>query len=363
MIKLEILVPLLNSNEPVARLVRIHVMEGKRVSKGTLLFTIETTKATSDIESPESGYLRLLSKEGDMLNVGDRLAVITETNEESVEIQHSSINSIPDPESRRITKPARILAQTLGVDLSSLPKDQLLTVEVIRKYAKDMEIPLRKLPPSNKPYILIYGAGGHSKSIMEMILQNDTHTIAGIVDDDIRLKGNQVLGNTVLGTREVLPLLFEQGIILAANGVGGIIDISVRVKVFDLLEKTGFVFPALIHPRATVEPSAKVGEGVQVFANAYIGSEATLNHKCMINTNAVISHDCEIGSYSHVSPGALLAGHVRVGEGTLIGMGVTTTIGVRIGSGVRIGNGAIILADIPDKMVIQAGRYWVGKSE
>jgi acetyltransferase EpsM len=106
-----------------------------------------------------------------------------------------------------------------------------------------------------------------------------------------------------------------------------------------------------------------VEEGVQVFANAYVGSEAILQARCMINTNAVISHDCEVGMYTHIAPGALLAGHVRIGERTLIGMGVTTAIGVKIGSGVRIGNGAIVLADVPDKMVIQAGRYWVGKAE
>jgi UDP-3-O-[3-hydroxymyristoyl] glucosamine N-acyltransferase len=83
----------------------------------------------------------------------------------------------------------------------------------------------------------------------------------------------------------------------------------------------------------------------------------------MVNTNAVVSHDCEIGEYTHIAPGALLAGHVHVGERTLVGMGVTITIGIKIGSGVRIGNGAIVLANVPDKMVIQAGRYWVGIAE
>jgi serine acetyltransferase len=43
-------------------------------------------------------------------------------------------------------------------------------------------------------------------------------------------------------------------------------------------------------------------------------------------------------------------------------MGVTTAIGVRIGDNVRIGNGAIILADVPDKTIIQAGRFWTGKA-
>jgi acetyltransferase-like isoleucine patch superfamily enzyme len=41
-------------------------------------------------------------------------------------------------------------------------------------------------------------------------------------------------------------------------------------------------------------------------------------------------------------------------------MGVTTSIGVKIGKGVRIGNGASILADVPEKTIIQAGRFWTG---
>jgi UDP-3-O-[3-hydroxymyristoyl] glucosamine N-acyltransferase len=81
----------------------------------------------------------------------------------------------------------------------------------------------------------------------------------------------------------------------------------------------------------------------------------------MVNTNAVISHDCKIGAYTHIAPGALLAGHVKVGERTLIGMGVTTAIGVTIGDGVRIGNGASVLADVPNKVILQAGKTWTGK--
>ncbi|PIW19238.1 MAG: hypothetical protein COW33_05045, partial [Anaerolineae bacterium CG17_big_fil_post_rev_8_21_14_2_50_57_27] len=124
-----------------------------------------------------------------------------------------------------------------------------------------------------------------------------------------------------------------------------------------------FSFPVLQHPSATVEPSAVIGDGAQVFANAYVGSSAVLHPRCMVNTSAVVSHDCEIGAYSHIAPGALLAGLVQVGERTLVGMGVTTAIGIRIGSGVRIGNGAIILADVPDRTIIQAGRVWTGKAE
>jgi sugar O-acyltransferase (sialic acid O-acetyltransferase NeuD family) len=363
MIKSEILVPLLNANEPEARLIAIHVKDGQTVEKGARLFTIETTKAASDIEAPEVGFVRILAAEGDTLAVGDRLAVITETADEplpSLEIHPSSFTA--QPSSSRITKPARALAESLGVDLAKLPTDRFVTEEVVRQFAGITPLAI-SLPESDKPYILIYGGGGHAKAIMDMVKQIGEYTIAGILDDDKHLTGTQVLGIPVLGTQAILPALAGQGVKLAANGVGGILDIGVRFKVFELLKGAGFTFPALIHPRATVEPSAKVGDGVQVFANAYVGSEAVLHPKCMVNTNAVVSHDCEIGMYTHIAPGALMAGHVHVGARTLVGMGVTTTIGVKIGCGVRIGNGAILLADVPDKTIIQAGRFWTGKAE
>ncbi len=369
MVKSDIRLPLLNANEPEARLVGIHVKDGQAIKKGERLFTIETTKAASDIEAPEDGFIRILAAEGATLIVGDRLAVITEEANESpdlsvdVEVPRRS-GSETSPiitGNLRITKPARALAASLGVDVETLPTDRLVTEAVVlQSTGVSQEI---SLPASDKPFLLIYGAGGHAKSVMEIVLQNKLHAIAGIIDDDQNLVGKQVLGIPVLGTRAVLPALKKQGVKLAANGIGGILDINVRVKVFELLEHSGYSFPAIIHPRATLEPSATVEEGVQVFANAYVGSQAILKSRCMINTNAVVSHDCFIGSYTHIAPGALLAGHVHVGERSLVGMGVTTAIGVQIGNGVRIGNAAIILADVPDKTIIQAGRFWTGKAE
>jgi sugar O-acyltransferase (sialic acid O-acetyltransferase NeuD family) len=361
MIISEILVPLLNANEPEAHLVDIHVKEGQPVVKGTLLFTIETTKAASDIESQGTGYIRIFVKGDEMLAVGDKLAVITESADEPLETKPDKKVTVKTG-SQRITKPALRLAESLGVDLSSLPPDRLVTEAVVRQYAplkKTMEV---ELPPSEKPYLLIFGGGGHAKSLMEMIKLMGEYAIAGIVDDKLPA-GTLVLGIPVLGSRALLPELIAQGVKLTANGVGGILDINVRVRIFELLAAAGFSFPVLLHPRATVEPSAKIGEGVQVFANAYIGADALLEPRCMVNTSAIISHDCIIGAYTHIAPGALLAGHVHIGERSLIGMGVTVHIGVQIGKGVRIGNGAIVLADVPDKTIIQAGRYWTGKAE
>jgi sugar O-acyltransferase (sialic acid O-acetyltransferase NeuD family) len=382
MIKAEILVPLLNANEPEARLVGIHVREGQKVEKGMLLFTLETTKAAADVEASESGFVRILASEGDTLSVGEKVALITETAEEAVE---APLQLPPHAEhlprggaSRggeggaglRITKPARALAEQLGVELSALPSDRLVTEAVVREVAgasathldADSSGTTQAVGPGGRvtAEMILYGGGGHAKTVLEMAQAIAAFRMAGIVDDNIPA-GTSVLGLPVLGGREVLPGLLERGIQLAANGVGGIIDINVRVRLFELLEDLGFALPSLVHPRATVERSAQAGDGVQVFANAYVGSSAVLRAKCMVNTGAIVSHDCEIGSYSHIAPGALLAGHVKVGERSLVGMGVTTAIGITIGTGVRIGNGAILYADVPDKAIIPAGKVWAGQ--
>jgi len=362
MVKAEIIVPLLNANEPEARLVGIHVTEGQAVAKGTLLFTLETTKAAADVDSSEAGFVRLLAAQGDTLSVGDRLALITETSDEAIAAPPAPVAEQVDPEKGelRITKPAQALAKELGVDLAALPTGRLVTEAALRHYAGAVAASGRAGTGPVSAQMIIYGGGGHAKAVLEMAETIGAFRIAGIVDDNIAA-GTVVLGVNVLGGREVLPGLTEQGIRLAANGVGGIININVRVRLFELLESGGFALPILLHPRATVERSAQVGDGVQVFANAYVGPSSVLWPKCMVNTGAIVSHDCEIGSYTHIAPGALLAGHVRVGERSLVGMGVTTAIGIVIGSGARIGNGAILYADVPDKAIIPAGKVWAGQ--
>ena len=87
------------------------------------------------------------------------------------------------------------------------------------------------------------------------------------------------------------------------------------------LRQQGFLFPALVHPRAQVEPSATIAAGAQVFGMASVGAAAGVGFGAIVNTGAIVSHDCQIEEYAHVAPGAVLAGNVRVGRGALVGDG------------------------------------------
>ncbi len=207
-------------------------------------------------------------------------------------------------------------------------------------------------PRSNQ--IIIFGGGGQGRVLVDLIRAAGVYQLAGVVDDGLP-PGSDVLGAKVLGGAVLLPDLRQQGYRLAANAVGGIGNVDVRLKVFGLLHDAGFECPNLVHPTAFIEPSAMLEGGVQVLAKTYISSAAVVGFGTLINAGVIVSHDCRIGRCVNLSPGAALAGGVTVEDYAQIGMNATVNVGVRVGSRCIIGNGATIKGDVPPGMRVRAG--------
>jgi sugar O-acyltransferase (sialic acid O-acetyltransferase NeuD family) len=211
--------------------------------------------------------------------------------------------------------------------------------------------------PNSKPGLIIFGGGGHAKSIIDLVLAEKKWSIIGIVDDGIE-KGSSILGIPVLGDSSILPSLRETGIHNAVNAVGGIGDVQSRLAVFERLRGAGFTLPTVVHPHAFIEPSARVGDGCHLLYGVYVGSDVRIGFGCLLNSGVILSHDCVLGDYVNLSPGALFAGAVTVGDRAQVGMGVTINLGLHIGAGARVGNSAVIKADVPDDFVVHAGEIW-----
>lgn len=206
-------------------------------------------------------------------------------------------------------------------------------------------------------HLLVYGGGGHAKSVIDLVRLAGRFTIAGILDDNPDI-GSEVMGVAVLGGSDLLPVLRERGLLYAVNTVGGIGRPAIRVDVFIRLREAGYEFPSLVHPRAFVEANAQLEPGAQVMAMAYVGSESRIGFGSIVNYGAIISHDCILGETVNISPGGTLAGNVTVGQRTQIGMRATVNLGVKVGCDVRIGNGATVKKDVPDGTIIRAGEVW-----
>lgn len=205
--------------------------------------------------------------------------------------------------------------------------------------------------------LIIFGGGGQGKTLIDLVRAAGTYRVVGIFDDGLPV-GSAVMDVPVLGGAKDLGEWRERGITLAANAVGGIGNVDVRLKIFDILARAGFAFPALIHPTAIIEHSAAVEAGVQILAQAYVGSEARVGFGSLVNAGVIVSHDCVIGRVVNLSPGATLAGGVHVEDYAQIGMRATVNVQITVGSRALLGNGCTVKADVPPGTRVRAGTIW-----
>jgi len=297
-------------------------------------------------------------EQGQMVAAGETLCYIADSAEWSP-AKAADSSPAPAPSDRRFTQPALSLAREHALDLESFAPGVLITEAMVKEAlqqarSKELSLPQSAFDPTA---ILVYGAGGHGKALIELLRAQGSYHIVGLVDDG-KSPGTQIMGLPVLGGREKLLEIYSQGVRLAVNAVGGIGNTGARIEVFRRLAETGFTCPAVVHHTAFVEPSAQLSPGVQVMPHAYVGSQAVIGFGSIINTGAIVSHDCVLGEFANVSPGAILAGEVQVGSRVLVGMGVTVNLQVKIGAGARIGNGATVKTHVPENNIVRAGSTW-----
>lgn len=82
----------------------------------------------------------------------------------------------------------------------------------------------------------------------------------------------------------------------------------------------GVHFPNIIDPRATVSPSASMGEGNLMLPGAYIGTKCSLGSCNLIFPGVSITHHNHVGSYCFFSPNASIGGFTKIGDCCKVGM-------------------------------------------
>ncbi len=352
--------PLVNPNEPEAQVVSIEVEAYGQVASGDVLLVVETSKATFEVESDLDGYLGSLE-----VSLNERVTagqLICEVFDEPVPAESRGVR---DDDARsanapRLTRKAADLADELGVDVGGLPTGRFLTERDVAAFAAasgPVTLDEQLVQQITERSLVVFGAGGLGKSVVDLVRLDKDLDVLCIVDDDPAAPSD-LLGVPIAGARNVLVPLRDQGATMATNAVGAIGKIATRVSIFDLLDELGFTLPPLVDSSAYVAASSRLGRGAQIFANAAVCSDVEIGDDVIVNTGAIVSHDCAIGAHAHVAPGATLAGHVEVGERALVGMGVTTAVGISIGADAIVGNGCVITANVPERTIVAAGTTW-----
>lgn len=203
---------------------------------------------------------------------------------------------------------------------------------------------------SNENSVVVIGASGHAKVVIDILEKAGKYQIHGLVDAYKPVGGFQ-FGYEILGTEEYLPALVEN-----RNVSGGIIAIGDNWKRHLMTEKIrslvpDFKFISAVHPSAVVARGVTIGEGTVLMAGAIVNSDSRIGNFCILNTNSSLDHDCLMEDYASLAPGVTTGGNVSIGGFTAISLGCSIAHGVIIGEHTVLGAGALALENIPGHCV------------
>lgn len=107
----------------------------------------------------------------------------------------------------------------------------------------------------------------------------------------------------------------------------------------------------LVHPTATVAPTALLGHGVVVGAGSHIGPYTVLGDHVHVGAGCTVTRT-GIGAWTTVAPGVNIAGDCDIGEECLIGVGVSVRNLITVGDRVTVGAGAVVVDDVANDVTV-----------
>lgn len=198
--------------------------------------------------------------------------------------------------------------------------------------------------------MLILGASGHAKEVLDVIQQGGDDREIVFFDD----------------LSEDLPeRLFEKYRIVRSIGdaekelskdkrfVLGIGNPIARYKLAGKFLSLGGDLVSVISPLSRIgNHNVLLGRGLNVMTGVVITNEITIGEGTLINAGCSIHHDTRIGRYCEISPGARVTGGCVVGDFCSIGTGAVLIPRVRLGNNVVVGAGAVVTKDVEDDTMV-----------
>ena len=196
---------------------------------------------------------------------------------------------------------------------------------------------------AEKP-IIILGAGGHARVIIES-LRRVGRNVIGAVTPDLPV-GSEIAGMRVLGGDNVVFDYLTEEIELV-NGVGSLPYQKNRWRLSEQFRRGKYTFATVIHPSAIVASDVKLDEGVQIMAGVILQPGVKVGCDSIVNTKVSIDHNSVLGKCCHLAPGVTLSGDVTIGEYCHVGPGSCVIQGITIGNGAVIAAGSVVYEDVP----------------
>jgi len=204
------------------------------------------------------------------------------------------------------------------------------------------------LPPDVRR-ILIVGAGGFGREVLQWARDawpSACDRIAGFLSADAHLLDGCDCGIRIVGSPDShRPAVGD--VHLLAIGVP-----YARRRVAESLLARGAKFLTLVHPTATVAPSAHIGEGSIICPYSIVSDSARLGRFVAMNYHTSLGHDAAAEDFSVMSPYATLGGGARIGADVFLGLHASVAPGKSVGASTKVSANSACLSDVPPDSIV-----------
>ncbi len=194
--------------------------------------------------------------------------------------------------------------------------------------------------------LLIWGAGGHGKVVLDVARSTGRFEQIVFLDDDPPKSGGLFCGCAVISRAEPLQRAAAGEFIVAVG------DNRTRERCFRRALEHGLSPVSIVHASAVIAGSARIGLGTVVMPGAVVNAGAVIGDDCIVNSAAVVEHDCTIGSHVHLSPRVALGGGACVGSFAHVGIGAVVLPRAVIGEEAIVGAAALVLKEVPPRVTV-----------
>lgn len=197
-----------------------------------------------------------------------------------------------------------------------------------------------------KDVLAILGAGHLGQQIAHFAIE-DKHYNRVVFFDDFTNEKN-ILGYDIIGGSIDIEDRYHKGFFN---------ELMIGIGYKHLKKKEEFYnffynkvpFGNVIHSSCWIDSTAKILQGTMIYPNVCIDANTIIDANSIVNVSSSIAHDSYIGKHCFLSPNVAIAGFVRVGNKSILGINSTIIDNVELTTEVQLGAGTVVITDLKEK--------------
>ena len=311
-----------------------------------------------------------MPREGDSVRIGRPMAVLSAKKIQREEVVEWLNEHLPAGEPERpeagFTKKALIVAQRLGIDISTVPPKGgggKITEADVEEYAQGRwHSPKQRKNIADDIYtknkcekLIIIGGGNGAVQLLDVMSNLANQRAVMIFDDNPKLHGKSIMGVPI-----EVPVSVESAAEMHNAGKfdAAIISVSTsiefRERVFNEWTKKNIPFANVIHPTCSIGSNSEIGVGNVVLALCHIGACARIGNNNFFSVYTNIEHHNVIRSHCSFGPGVLTSSSVQIGDRVRCGTGIFIEPHITIGPDCVIASGSILVDHVPSNSIVKS---------